>query len=186
MQTLLKHWADALLEWLGLASAQDSGWDRWVAFTLVLLAVALFDFVCRTILVRGMRRIVKRTKATWDDDLFNPDVLSRLCNVVSAVVLGIVLPVVFEEQSEARTIVTRLVEVYIVVAVFRFINAVLFAVFQIASARPAWQNKPIKGLRQTGQGIAALICGILIVSILIDKYPPVCWPVWERRRRSSC
>ena len=45
MQTLLKHWADALLEWLGLASAQDSGWDRWVAFTLVLLAVALFDFV---------------------------------------------------------------------------------------------------------------------------------------------
>lgn len=171
MQTLLKHWADALLEWLGLASAQDSGWDRWVAFTLVLLAVALFDFVCRTILVRGMRRIVKRTKATWDDDLFNPDVLSRLCNVVSAVVLGIVLPVVFEEQSEARTIVTRLVEVYIVVAVFRFINAVLFAVFQIASARPAWQNKPIKGLRQTGQGIAALICGILIVSILIDKSP---------------
>ena len=171
MQTLLKHWADALLEWLGLASAQDSGWDRWVAFTLVLLAVALFDFVCRTILVRGMRRIVKRTKATWDDDLFNPDVLSRLCNVVSAVVLGIVLPVVFEEQSEARTIVTRLVEVYIVVAVFRFINAVLFAVFQIASARPAWQNKPIKGLRQTGQGIAALICGILIVSILIDKPP---------------
>ena len=166
MQTLLKHWADALLEWLGLASAQDSGWDRWVAFTLVLLAV-----VCRTILVRGMRRIVKRTKATWDDDLFNPDVLSRLCNVVSAVVLGIVLPVVFEEQSEARTIVTRLVEVYIVVAVFRFINAVLFAVFQIASARPAWQNKPIKGLRQTGQGIAALICGILIVSILIDKSP---------------
>ena len=97
--------------------------------------------------------------------------LSRLCNVVSAVVLGIVLPVVFEEQSEARTIVTRLVEVYIVVAVFRFINAVLFAVFQIASARPAWQNKPIKGLRQTGQGIAALICGILIVSILIDKSP---------------
>ena len=42
MQTLLKHWADALLEWLGLASAQDSGWDRWVAFTLVLLAVVLF------------------------------------------------------------------------------------------------------------------------------------------------
>ena len=173
MQTLLKHWADALLEWLGLASAQDSGWDRWVAFTLVLLAVALFDFVCRTILVRGMRRIVKRTKATWDDDLFNPDVLSRLCNVVSAVVLGIVLPVVFEEQSEARTIVTRLVEVYIVVAVFRFINAVLFAVFQIASARPAWQNKPIKGLRQTGQGIAALICAILIVSILLDKSPTI-------------
>ena len=173
MQTLLKHWADALLEWLGLASAQDSGWDRWVAFTLVLLAVALFDFVCRTILVRGMRRIVKRTKATWDDELFSSAVLSRLCNIVSAIVLVIVLPVVFDEQSEARTIVTRLIQVYIVVTVFRFINALLYAAFNIVSARPAWQNKPINGLRQTGQGIAALICGILIVSILIGKSPAI-------------
>ena len=173
MQSLLTHWADALLEWLGLASAQDSGWDRWVAFTLVLLAVALFDFVCRTILVRGMRRIVKRTKATWDDELFSSAVLSRLCNIVSAIVLVIVLPVVFDEQSEARTIVTRLVQVYIVVTVFRFINALLYAAFNIVSARPAWQNKPINGLRQTGQGIAALICGILIVSILIGKSPAI-------------
>ena len=171
MQTLLKHWADALLEWLGITAAQNNDWDRWVAFVLVLLAVALFDFLCRVVLVHGMRRIVARTKATWDDELFSPAVLSRLCNIVSAVVLVIVLPVVFDEQTEARTIVTRLVEVYIVVTVFRFINTVLYAVFRIASARPAWQNKPIKGLRQTGQGIALLICCILIVSILIDKSP---------------
>ena len=64
MQTLLKHWADALLEWLGLASAQDSGWDRWVAFTLVLLAVALFDFVCRTILVRGASSSAPKPRGT--------------------------------------------------------------------------------------------------------------------------
>ena len=99
--------------------------------------------------------------------------LSRLCNIVSAIVLVIVLPVVFDEQSEARTIVTRLIQVYIVVTVFRFINALLYAAFNIVSARPAWQNKPINGLRQTGQGIAALICGILIVSILIGKSPAI-------------
>ena len=148
MQTLLKHWADALLEWLGLASAQDSGWDRWVAFTLVLLAVALFDFVCRTILVRGMRRIVKRTKATWDDDLFNPDVLSRLCNVVSAVVLGIVLPVVFEEQSEARTIVTRLVEVYIVVACSLRFSKSLRRVPHGRTSRSRGSGRPGRALRR--------------------------------------
>ena len=173
MQSLLTHWADALLAWLGLTSALNNGWDRWVAFSLVLLAVVLFDFLCRTVLVHGMRRIVMRTKATWDDELFSSAVLSRLCNIVSAIVLVIVLPVVFDEQSEARTIVTRLVQVYIVVTVFRFINALLYAAFNIVSARPAWQNKPINGLRQTGQGIAALICGILIVSILIGKSPAI-------------
>jgi len=39
MQSLLTHWADALLAWLGLTSALNNGWDRWVAFSLVLLAV---------------------------------------------------------------------------------------------------------------------------------------------------
>ena len=173
MQSLLTRWADALLAWLGLTSALNNGWDRWVAFALVVLSVVLLDFLCRKVLVRGIRRIVMRTKATWDDELFSSAVLSRLCNIVSAIVLVIVLPVVFDEQSEARTIVTRLIQVYIVVTVFRFINALLYAAFNIVSARPAWQNKPINGLRQTGQGIAALICGILIVSILIGKSPAI-------------
>ena len=123
MQSLLTRWADALLAWLGLTSALNNGWDRWVAFALVVLSVVLLDFLCRTVLVRGIRRIVMRTKATWDDELFSSAVLSRLCNIVSAIVLVIVLPVVFDEQSEARTIVTRLIQVYIVVTVFRFINA---------------------------------------------------------------
>ena len=39
MQSLLTHWADALLAWLGLTSALNNGWDRWVAFSLVLLAL---------------------------------------------------------------------------------------------------------------------------------------------------
>ena len=173
MQSLLTRWADALLAWLGLTSALNNGWDRWVAFALVVLSVVLLDFLCLKVLVRGIRRIVMRTKATWDDELFSSAVLSRLCNIVSAIVLVIVLPVVFDEQSEARTIVTRLIQVYIVVTVFRFINALLYAAFNIVSARPAWQNKPINGLRQTGQGIAALICGILIVSILIGKSPAI-------------
>ena len=58
-------------------------------------------------------------------------------------------------------------------SVFRFVNALLYAAFRIAAARPAWQNKPIKGLRQTAQGIALLICTILIISILLDKSPAI-------------
>ena len=142
MQSLLTRWADALLAWLGLTSALNNGWDRWVAFALVVLSVVLLDFLCRTVLVRGIRRIVMRTKATWDDELFSSAVLSRLCNIVSAIVLVIVLPVVFDEQSEARTIVTRLIQVYIVVTVFRFINALLYAAFNIVSARP-WSSDVI-------------------------------------------
>lgn len=173
MQSLLTHWADALLAWLGLTSALNNGWDRWVAFFLVLLAVVLFDFLCRTVLVRGMRRIVTRTKATWDDELFSSAVLSRLCNIVSAIVLVIVLPVVFDEQSEARTIVTRLVQVYIVFTVFRFINALLYAAFNIVSARPCVAEQTDQRVAPDRAGDRGADRGILIVSILIGKSPAI-------------
>lgn len=173
MQTMLKHWTDALLKWMGLASAADHGWDHWVAFVLVLLLVVAFDYLCRLLFVRGIRRIVERTKVRWDDELFSRPVLNHSCHVLSAILLSFMLPVVFEPASEVRIIVTRLVNVYLIIAVFRFVNALLRAAFNITAQRPAWQNKPIKGLRQTGQGIALLISFILIVSILIDKPPTI-------------
>ncbi|WP_418992641.1 mechanosensitive ion channel family protein [Alistipes sp.] len=173
MQTFLKKWTDALLDWLGATSAQHDGWDRWVALALAVVLVVLFDFVSRLILVRGVRRLVQRTRARWDDELFSTDVLNRLCHILSAVLLAFILPVVFEEASTAREVVMRLMEVYVVITVLRFVNALLSAAFRIASDRPAWQNKPIKGLRQTAQGIALIISVILIVSILIDKSPTI-------------
>lgn len=173
MQNILTGWADALLKWLGIHSSFNSSLDRWVAFLLVLLVVLLFDFLCRTILVHLVKRIVNRTKVVWDDYLFSPAVLSRACNIVSSIILVIILPAVFEDQTATHTLVLRLTQVYIVVAVFRFVNALLKVVFAIIAARPAWQNKPIKGLQQTAQGIAALICAILIISILINKSPAI-------------
>ena len=170
MQSILKRGTDILLGWLGVSS-DSGGWDRWVAFLLVILFAVLFDFLCRLLLVRNVRRFVERTRASWDDTLFSVRVLRNVCHVLSAILLAVVLPVVFEERSEARTIVLRLMQGYVVVSIFRLINALLYAFFHIAASRPAWQNKPIKGLRQTAQGTAVLICVILVVSILIDKSP---------------
>ena len=173
MQTLLKRWTHALLEWLGLTSATGDALDRWATFVLVVLAAVVFDLLLQLGIVHGVRKLVERTRAKWDDTLFSVPVLRRMCHILSAILLAVVLPVVFEEKSTGRVIVLRFMEAYIVFSVFRFVNALLYAAFHIAAARPAWQNKPIKGLRQTAQGIALLICTILIVSILLDKSPAI-------------
>ena len=113
----------------------------------------------------------ERTRTKWDDTLFSTRVLKCGCHVVSAVLLDVVLPVVFDEKSHTQTVMMRLLNVYLLVSVFRFASALIYASFHIVATRPAWQNKPIKGLRQTAQGIALLICAILIISILMDKSP---------------
>ncbi|WP_295939426.1 mechanosensitive ion channel domain-containing protein [uncultured Alistipes sp.] len=173
MHTILKNWADALLEWLGFSAELNNGWDRWVAFLLVVLAVALFDFLARVVLVRSMRKVIRRINSIWANQIFSSAVLNRTCNVISAFLLMIILPLVFDEQSGARLIVLRLVQIYTIVTIFRLINALLYAVFNIIASRPAWHNKPIKGLRQTGQGIAGLICVIWIISILVNESPAI-------------
>lgn len=173
MQTHLKDWTHALLEWLGVTTSASDALDRWVAFVLVLLAAVLFDVLLRLGIVRSVRKLVERTRVKWDDTLFSVPVLNRMCHILSAVLLAVVLPVVFDEKSAGRIVVLRLMQVYTVIAVLRFVNALLFAAFHIAAARPAWQNKPIKGLRQTAQGIALLISAIMIISILLNKSPTI-------------
>ena len=81
------------------------------------------------------------------------------------------LPVIFDEQSVGREVVLRLMQTFIVFTFLRLINALLCAAFHIVSLRPDWQNKPIKGLRQTAQGFFSIVAVILIVAILVDKSP---------------
>lgn len=173
MQTLLKRWTHALLEWLGVTSDPSDNLDRWVAFVLVVLAAVLFDVLLQLGVVHGVRKLVERTRVKWDDTLFSVPVLKRMCHILSAILLAIVLPVVFENDSAERVIVMRFMQVYIIITVLRFVNALLYAAFHIAASRPVWQNKPIKGLRQTAQGIVLLISVILIISVLLGKSPTI-------------
>ena len=89
MQTLLKRWTHALLEWLGLTSATGDALDRWAAFVLVVLAAVVFDLLLQLGIVHGVRKLVERTRAKWDDTLFSVPVLRRMCHILSAILLEI-------------------------------------------------------------------------------------------------
>ena len=152
MQTLLKRWTHALLEWLGLTSATGDALDRWAAFVLVVLAAVVFDLLLQLGIVHGVRKLVERTRAKWDDTLFSVPVLRRMCHILSAILLAVVLPVVFEEKSTGRVIVLRLMQAYIVFSVFRFVNALLYAAFRIAAAT---QGRPTVLIAHTVKGKGA-------------------------------
>ena len=173
MRHLLKKWTDSLLDWLGVESAAHDTWESWVALGLVIAATVLVDQLLRWTIVPGVRKVVERTRTKWDDRLFSTRVLRCGCHLVSAVLIAVVLPVVFEARAAVREAVLRLLNVYLIVSIFRFVSAFIYASFQIVAASPSWQNKPIKGLRQTAQGFALLVCFILAVSVLMDKSPTI-------------
>lgn len=149
--------------------------ERWVILLIIILFALVVDAVIRIGVARILQQIVSRTKATWDDHIFNKNVIKRLCNFVTPTIIYILLPIAFSSTDGSNDgmhlILERGVEVWMVVACIRFVNVLLKVLFDIAEQHPAWQGKPIKGLLQTGQGIVMGIGAILIVSILIDKSP---------------
>lgn len=171
---LFRDWVEAALLQTGLSSELSSTFNRWIILLIIILFALLVDTAIRIGVSRLLQKIVSRTKATWDDYIFDKKVIKRLCNFITPTIIYILLPIAFssaEGNDGTYTILKRGVEIYMVIACIGFINTLLKVCFEIAEQHPAWQGKPIKGLMQTAQGIVIGIGLILVVSILIDKSP---------------
>ncbi len=173
----LQTWIDRLLVNLGLSSDLAGTYDRWIILLLIVVIALMVDFLLRQLVLRLMRQIVARTKANWDDIIFDTIVLKRLCNIITPVLIYILLPIAFSSHDGSgdrlHILLTRGVEIYLVFACVRFINTFLKAAFELAEQKPQWHGRPIKGLMQTGQVILACIAVILTISILINKSPVI-------------
>ncbi len=173
--------SNAILEWInttlnnwGCSAELANLVDEWVLLILIIALAIAIDLILRNVVLRIVSKIVHKTSAKWDDMLLDHNVLVRMCNIAIPIIIYALLPLAFpteESHNLLSTIVSRCVEVYIVIAFVRFFNAVLRMSFAIADARPALHGRPIKGLMQTGQVIMMCIAAILIVAIIIDKSP---------------
>ena len=171
MEPVVDEWMYGVLRELGFSVETADVWDRWVVLGFIVAIAFVSDFVCRQLLLRVVKRIVARTKATWDDILFEDRVLRRLCHIVPPVLIYFLLPLAFPPESGMVAFVLKLLLIYVIAVVLRFVNAFLKALHDVADQKEELQGQPLKGLMQTGQVIAFFVCIILIISILIDKSP---------------
>ena len=169
------EWIDKILIQMGCTSAFADSLHSWVVMFLIVLVALMVDLILRLGILRVVREIVSHTKAEWDDRLFDKQVMGRLCNLITPTIIYTLLPLAFSSgeaaESGMQELISRCIEIYMVITCVRFINILLKVAFEIAEKRPAWEGKPIKGLMQTGQVFVIGIGTILIVSILINKSP---------------
>ena len=165
---LFRNWVEKILLHIGLSSDTTDALNRWVILLIIILFALFIDAIIRIGVFRLLQQIVRRTKATWDDYVFDKKVVKNLCNFVTPTIIYILLPIAFSttdgSNDDMHILLNRGVEVYMVISFVRFVNILLRVLFDIAEQQPAWQGKPIKGLMQTGQGIIIGIGTILIIS----------------------
>ena len=166
---LLKQIDEILIGW-GISPA-TAGWlDEIVALVFILLLAFTADTICRKVLLKVVARIVRNTKATWDDILFDHSVMVHLSRLVAPIVIYLCMPVVFAGTT-AMDFIRRLCLIYIIIIFLSFLNSFLKAAYAVYSEKESLRDRPLKGLFQTVQVLMWFVGGVVIVATLINQEP---------------
>ena len=160
---------------MGITQETADAIDGWVMLICIVICVLLIHAIMRRVVIRFIHWIVRRSKFTWDDILFDDKVLTRLGNILMPIIFKIALPsIIFSLNITGKWLRSALysaVDIWTVLAVLAFLYALLRVFYEFMEQRPGIQGKPIRGLLQTAQVILLLIALILIISIIINKSP---------------
>lgn len=165
---------DDLLISLGVAPSLADKLDQFIAFALVLIIAFAADAICRCVLLRVVAHLIKRTKAVWDDLVFDRKVMVHLSRMVAPIIIYLFIPVAFAETSSSTLgFIQRICLIYILVSFLSFIHFFLKAIYIVYSEKEQFRDRPLKGMLQTVQVILWFVGAIVIVSILINKSPVI-------------
>lgn len=168
---LLKQINTILTDW-GMSPTTADWFDQLIAFILVLIVAFAGDFICRRVLLRAIARLVQKTKASWDDILFDRSVMIYLSHMVAPVIIYLFIPVVFANTDSATLgFIRRLCYIIIIFSFLFFINSFLKAAYTVYSEKESMRDRPLKGLLQTLQVSLWTIGIIVVVAELLGKSP---------------
>jgi len=132
------------------------GWgiaDFWAGVLVNVVGAVVLVFVCwisylvsKRIVLRVIRYALSKTENDWDNILIENKVFSRLTNIVPAMVVHVLAPVVFDGVDSLVAFVQGASKVYLVVALLFTLQAVLASVLEIYQRFDISRRIPIKGL----------------------------------------
>lgn len=155
--------------------------QQWLSANPILaqlISVACLGAVCwlvylltnRLILVT-IRRIISRTRTTWDDALVSAEVFGRLGYLPAALVAYYGAESIPYLQEDLTELVQRVAYSLVIVAIMLSLGGFFTAVNEIYSRRPENRERPIKGYLQVVKILLYVIGALLIVTTLLDESP---------------
>lgn len=169
MNTLNQEIAQ-LLQQTGIEK-NDLSWTTQVVLILAILLISyLTTLVFRHLIMPAVRKITARTKATWDDYLFNHKMMTSFCRMIPPIIWYILLPFAFNDQSAyLLQILLKISLICLIITALMLIKCFLDSLYEISSEHEALKNRPLKGIYQMINLVAIGIGVILIISVLIDQ-----------------
>lgn len=170
METI-HQWINGLLELWGLKTEAIGFVEQAVIILIILIIAFLADFICRKFIMEGIKRVTSKTRAKWDDIVFNDKVLNYFCHIIPPVIIYALIPLAFPDNAEVLAFILKICMIYILAVSLKFVNVFLGVLFELTNRRKEFRDRPLKGVYQIIQMALFFVGTIIIISILINKSP---------------
>lgn len=127
-----------LLQQIGIEKS-DLSWTTQVVLILAILLVSyLTTLIFRHLIMPAVRKITARTKATWDDYLFNDKMMKASCRMIPPITWYILLPFAFDDKSAyLLQILLKICLIYLIITALMLIKCFLDSLYEISSEHEA-------------------------------------------------
>ena len=169
----MEHIDKYLLHFLRYTAGVSENVLYWVYPLTAAFAIAVLSYVCTAVFRFGVmpavQKVTERTKATWDDYLFNPRVMKAFRRIIPPVVWYVALPSVLTHSPSLLLLLQKVCNIYLVIVSLLFVSVFIHSLYEISEEHQKLRNRPLKGVYQMFNLLAFVLGCILIVSIVIDK-----------------
>lgn len=164
-----------MMEWLEQLQSSLAPYP-WAYSAVVagalILAAFLVNWITKRILLRGLARILRSLPAgESEENKVRLSIISRLANIVPALVLAYGSAAVPDVHETLETIIRNVCIAFIVLTSALALSKLLDLIDILYNRRPDAPNKPIKGYLQLGKIVIFAVAVILIVATLINRNP---------------
>ncbi len=154
---------------LGLPNA----WSHQVSVTVLAAAVLVLSWIAHRItkglLVRTIRRLVQRSKATWDDPLIEHGVFGRLAHLVPAVIIYSGASIPFPDSPDMVATIKHVALVGMILVGILVIDAMINVGLHLYDRTSVSRERPLKSYAQVLKIVLYVVGGILILTHLLNR-----------------
>ena len=145
---------------------------RHVLLALLATLIAwLSGKICSTFIVPIVTKITSKTLFSWNNVFFNKRILNTVSNIIPAVVIWQLLPLVFYQYPFIENIVRRLTAVYIAVMASKIVLVLLKNLEELDTQTDSSMKQYAKSFLGVLRIVVLFITTIIIIAILFNKNP---------------
>ncbi len=164
-------YVDSLIEASGLTGNTVTVVRHILLVIIAVVLSALAGILFRKILKPLVLKITAKTKNTWDDILLSDRVLTSASQIVPAVVIWVLLPMVFSQYLVVREVIARITAVYITVMSVRLAIVLIDSLQQLGKGKRSAKHQYFHSFCGVLKILIIFIAVIVVVAIVINKNP---------------